>query len=76
MSLRERVGRLRQVLEAGGVRPSAAQAALILGGLAALSLVFWPAAWQQAFPGIERLLPPQIYNAIHELRHLWGIPCH
>jgi hypothetical protein len=25
---------------------------------------------------LEKALPPSIYNAIHELRHLWGIPCH
>lgn len=41
-----------------------------------LSLIYYPAIWDIALGGLLKSMPPQIYNAIHELRHLWGIPCH
>ncbi|HII46918.1 MAG: hypothetical protein QXK71_05485 [Pyrobaculum sp.] len=43
----------------------------------ALSLILYPAAWNLALGGLlEKVVPTPIYNAVHELRHLWGIPCH
>ena len=42
-----------------------------------LSLILYPALWNSALGGLlEKAIPTPIYNAIHELRHLWGIPCH
>ncbi|MEL9990084.1 MAG: hypothetical protein QXP98_03005 [Thermoproteus sp.] len=49
---------------------------LALAGIG-LSLILYPALWDLALGGLlEKAVPAPIYNAIHELRHLWGIPCH
>lgn len=48
-----------------------------IASAALLSLILYPAVWNSALGGmLEKIIPPQIYSAIHELRHLWGIPCH
>ncbi|MEM1889355.1 MAG: hypothetical protein QXN04_04325 [Pyrobaculum sp.] len=50
---------------------------ILLMAAAGLSVVLYPALLNSATGGLlEKALPPSIYNAIHELRHLWGIPCH
>ncbi|MEM1637265.1 MAG: hypothetical protein QW247_06080 [Pyrobaculum sp.] len=48
-----------------------------LGAAAGLSLILYPALWNAALGGLlEKAVPPVVYNAVHELRHLWGVPCH
>jgi hypothetical protein len=42
-----------------------------------LTLFAVPAVLDQVLGGaLQSALPPAVYNAIHELRHLMGIPCH
>jgi len=42
-----------------------------------LAVLLYPAVIDAALGGIlQKIVPAPIYNAIHELRHLLGIPCH
>jgi len=42
-----------------------------------LTVLLYPAVIDAALGGIlQKIVPAPIYNAIHELRHLLGIPCH
>jgi len=42
-----------------------------------LTVLLYPAMINAALGGIlQKIVPAPIYNAIHELRHLLGIPCH
>ncbi|MCC6020215.1 MAG: hypothetical protein LM577_02445 [Thermoproteaceae archaeon] len=44
---------------------------------AGLALFTIPALLDHVLGGaLQALLPQAVYNAIHELRHLLGIPCH
>lgn len=49
-------------------------AAFAFAGLALFSI---PALLDTVSGGLlQSLIPPAVYNAVHELRHLLGIPCH
>lgn len=53
------------------------QAVYLSASVIGIAVVFYPAVLNAAVGGLlEKLLPPAVYNAIHELRHLLGIPCH
>ena len=42
-----------------------------------MALFAVPAVLDHVLGGaLQSVLPPAVYNAIHELRHLLGIPCH
>jgi len=44
---------------------------------ATLAVLLYPAVLDMVLGGIlQKTVPAPIYNAIHELRHLLGIPCH
>jgi len=50
--------------------------ALVAAGFT-LAVILYPAVIDAALGGIlQKIVPAPIYNAIHELRHLLGIPCH
>jgi len=50
--------------------------ALVAAGVT-LTVILYPAVLDVALGGIlQKAVPAPIYNAIHELRHLLGIPCH
>jgi len=40
------------------------------------SLILYPAIWSLAIPWLEKVIPQPVFEAIHEFRHLLGIPCH
>nr|KJR73002.1 MAG: hypothetical protein TU35_08480 [Thermoproteus sp. AZ2] len=53
------------------------QAIAVASSVAGLVLFFVPALLDHLLGGVlEPALPASVYNAIHELRHLLGIPCH
>ena len=42
-----------------------------------MALFAVPAVLDHVLGGaLQSALPPAIFNAVHELRHLMGIPCH
>jgi hypothetical protein len=51
--------------------------AALAASVGVLTLFTVPAVLDHVLGGaLQSALPPAIYNAIHELRHLMGIPCH
>ncbi|AFA39318.1 hypothetical protein Pogu_1291 [Pyrobaculum oguniense TE7] len=67
---------LAKTVEVIGAMPMAKYVAIAIAA-GALSLILYPGLWNTALGGLlERLIPGPIYNAVHELRHLWGMPCH
>jgi hypothetical protein len=49
----------------------------LAAAVAGLALFTIPALLDHVLGGVlQSLLPQAVYNAIHELRHLLGIPCH
>ena len=64
------------VLRAQG-RSSLLRAAAFVASVGALALFAAPAVLDHVLGGaLQSALPPAIFNAVHELRHLMGIPCH
>ena len=64
-------------LSSGLVRLDAKTAiAMAIPAAALLSLLLYPATWSLALPWLEKAVPPPIFDAIHEFRHILGIPCH
>ena len=58
-------------------RSSLLRAAAFAASLGVLALFAVPAVLDHVIGGaLQSALPPAIYNAIHELRHLLGMPCH
>jgi hypothetical protein len=58
-------------------RSSLLRVAALVASVGALALFAVPAVLDHVLGGaLQSALPPAIYNAIHELRHLMGIPCH
>ena len=53
------------------------RATALAASVRALALFAAPAVLDHVFGGaLQSALPPAVYNAIHELRHLLDIPCH
>jgi hypothetical protein len=58
-------------------RSRATQIVAITAAATALAVFLYPALLDVALGGLlQKVVPPGVYNAIHELRHLLGIPCH
>jgi hypothetical protein len=58
-------------------RSSLLRVAALVASVGALALFAVPAVLDHVLGGaLQSALPPAIYNAVHELRHLMGIPCH
>jgi hypothetical protein len=58
-------------------RSSLLRAAAFAASVGVLALFAVPAVLDHVLGGVlQSALPPAVYNAIHELRHLMGIPCH
>jgi hypothetical protein len=58
-------------------RFSLLRVAALATSVGALALFAVPAVLDHVLGGaLQSALPPTVYNAIHELRHLLGIPCH
>jgi len=58
-------------------RSSLLRVAAFAASVGVLTLFAVPAVLNHILGGVlQSALPPAIYNAIHELRHLMGIPCH
>jgi hypothetical protein len=58
-------------------RSSLLRVAALAASVGALALFAVPAVLDHVLGGaLQSVLPPAVYNAIHELRHLLGIPCH
>jgi|GEM_PF-1722892 len=72
-------GRARQAVLTAGIRRrlSLARAVSLVASVGVLTLFTMPALLDQALGGtLQTLLPSAVYNAIHELRHILGMPCH
>ncbi|MFZ8838850.1 MAG: hypothetical protein ACO2PM_07945 [Pyrobaculum sp.] len=58
-------------------RSSLLRAAALAASVGVLALFAAPAVLDHVLGGaLQSALPPAVYNAIHELRHLLGVPCH
>ncbi|MFZ8841395.1 MAG: hypothetical protein ACO2PM_21230 [Pyrobaculum sp.] len=58
-------------------RSSLLRAVAFVASVGALALFAVPAVLDHVLGGaLQSALPPAIFNAVHELRHLMGIPCH
>lgn len=58
-------------------RSGTAQTVATSAATSALAMFLYPALLDAALGGIlQKAVPPGTYTAIHELRHLLGIPCH
>jgi len=58
-------------------RSSLLRAVAFVASVGVLALFAAPAVLDHVLGGaLQSALPPAIFNAVHELRHLMGIPCH